>query len=262
MIHQQTVLNLAEKIISGCYSLRRHPLPPEDKLQNCKIIAHRGNFSPSATENTLEGFRKCHQLGVWAVEFDIRWTKDGVPVVHHDLSAQRVFGKDLILSELSFEKLKQEVPEIPSLEEVVRELGKKIHLMIEIKDMEGLSQEQIKKFKEVLSPLNPGEDYHIMSLGLEIFDRFPFDNEIKVGISFLNAKIVSPFVAERKWGAFTAPYFSLNQAMTDKHLKLNQKIGTGFIPNENILRREISKNVGWVFTNEAERLQKFLQSEK
>jgi glycerophosphoryl diester phosphodiesterase len=52
------------------------------------VFAHRGN-SAHAPENTLEAFRQAVALGVDGLEFDVRLTADGVPVVFHDPTVER-----------------------------------------------------------------------------------------------------------------------------------------------------------------------------
>ena len=47
------------------------------------IVAHRG-ASKAARENTLEAFRLARELGASMVELDVRRTRDGALVVHHD----------------------------------------------------------------------------------------------------------------------------------------------------------------------------------
>ena len=52
------------------------------------VIGHRGNRA-HAPENTLESFRQAVALGVDAVEFDLRVTRDGTLVVIHDETLDR-----------------------------------------------------------------------------------------------------------------------------------------------------------------------------
>jgi glycerophosphoryl diester phosphodiesterase len=52
------------------------------------VIAHRGN-SAHAPENTFEAYDQAIALGADALEFDIRLTRDGVPVVIHDPTLDR-----------------------------------------------------------------------------------------------------------------------------------------------------------------------------
>lgn len=53
------------------------------------IIAHRG-ASELAPENTIAAFRRAIKDGAEGVEFDVRLSKDGVPVVFHDADLRRV----------------------------------------------------------------------------------------------------------------------------------------------------------------------------
>lgn len=52
------------------------------------VIAHRGNRA-HAPENTLEAFRQAVAAGVDGIELDVRLTKDGHVVVHHDVRLDR-----------------------------------------------------------------------------------------------------------------------------------------------------------------------------
>ena len=52
------------------------------------VIGHRGNRA-HAPENTLESLRQAVALGVDAVEFDLRVSRDGVLVVMHDPTLER-----------------------------------------------------------------------------------------------------------------------------------------------------------------------------
>ena len=65
--------------------MSRNPLlDPERRL----VIAHRGN-QVGAPENTVDALRQAVDLGVDALEFDVRMTRDRVPVVIHDGTVDR-----------------------------------------------------------------------------------------------------------------------------------------------------------------------------
>ncbi len=68
------------------------------------IIAHRG-ASAVAPENTLAAFREALDVGADGVEFDVRLSKDGVPVVIHDETLLRTAGIDARVDELTAEQL-------------------------------------------------------------------------------------------------------------------------------------------------------------
>jgi len=52
------------------------------------VTGHRG-AKGHAPENTIAGLRKAHELGVVWVEFDVKLTSDGVPVLMHDDTLKR-----------------------------------------------------------------------------------------------------------------------------------------------------------------------------
>jgi glycerophosphoryl diester phosphodiesterase len=69
------------------------------------IIGHRG-ASAVAPENTMAAFREALAVGADGVEFDVRLTRDGVPVVIHDSTLRRTGGlpdrvADLTWAEIS-----------------------------------------------------------------------------------------------------------------------------------------------------------------
>ncbi len=55
----------------------------EDDSNDTRLIAHRG-YSAIAPENTMAAFQAAVDSGFDAIELDVNWTKDGVPVVIHD----------------------------------------------------------------------------------------------------------------------------------------------------------------------------------
>jgi len=69
------------------------------------IIGHRGART-NAPENTLAGLRRAHEEGATWVEFDVKLTRDGVPVLIHDETVDRTTDargavRDMTLAEIS-----------------------------------------------------------------------------------------------------------------------------------------------------------------
>ena len=82
------------------YLIMRGPKP-----QNVQIAAHRGGAA-LAPENTPAAFRNASRLGVKWIEFDIHRTSDGVLIVHHDDTVNRMtngagFVKDMTWEQIS-----------------------------------------------------------------------------------------------------------------------------------------------------------------
>lgn len=79
-----------------------HPLfDPGSRL----VIAHRGN-SAHAPENTIAALQSAVELGADAVEFDVRLTRDGVPVLLHDLTLDRTTSGQGRLSDLDMTQVR------------------------------------------------------------------------------------------------------------------------------------------------------------
>jgi glycerophosphoryl diester phosphodiesterase len=55
------------------------------------LYAHRG-AAAECPENTMPSFRRAVEIGIDAIETDVHMTRDGVPVVSHDPTAERMAG--------------------------------------------------------------------------------------------------------------------------------------------------------------------------
>jgi glycerophosphoryl diester phosphodiesterase len=70
------------------------------RMQTFTAVAHRGD-PYRFRENTLDSLRSALRRGADAVEFDVRLTRDGVPVLLHDGTLKRLWGHDRPLASLS-----------------------------------------------------------------------------------------------------------------------------------------------------------------
>lgn len=70
------------------------------------ILAHRG-ASKATPENTLASFKAAKTIGAKYVEFDVRLSKDNVPVVIHDDSVNRTSNGSGKVSELTLSELQK-----------------------------------------------------------------------------------------------------------------------------------------------------------
>ncbi len=108
-----------------------------------QIIGHRGARG-EAPENTLGGFTYLHNLGIRAVEFDVRQLIDGQLVVMHDDNFIRTAGTDYPLYACGRDNLAQfnqaqhfadwsQYEPTPKLEQVLAVLSGFEHIEVEIK---------------------------------------------------------------------------------------------------------------------------------
>ena len=236
--------------------------PTREALIDCKIISHRGEHdNRRVRENTLAAFTPAAEAGCWGLEFDVRWTQDLKPVVIHDTNTERVFGLDLVVSQLSLAQLQQLVPEIPTLEQVVDQFGGRQHLMVELKGDElGAYSARAECLRETFSALEATTDYHFLALQTELFDLVGFaGTKACVPVAELNVAELGRIARERDYGGVCAQYLLLNSAVISRHQHLGQQVGSGFAASKYGLFREINRGVDWVFSNHAIRLEAIRQ---
>lgn len=102
-----------------------------------KIIGHRG-AAGLALENTLESIQTALNYPLYAVEMDVRRTKDGALVLLHDNHTRRVADRTIYTGETTLKELRRlklkNGERIPTLEEALQLVGGKIPIMLDIKD--------------------------------------------------------------------------------------------------------------------------------
>ncbi len=72
-----------------------------------KLIAHRGGVVDSEhIENNLSGIAEAVQRGYWMLEVDIRESKDGHLVVHHDADFRRFYGDERRVADMTWDEIR------------------------------------------------------------------------------------------------------------------------------------------------------------
>lgn len=69
-----------------------------------RFVSHRG-FRPLAPDNSLPAFRYAGLLGQWAIETDVRLTRDGRVVCCHNDSLEKYCNTDVKISEITYSDL-------------------------------------------------------------------------------------------------------------------------------------------------------------
>jgi len=249
-------------LINLSFMLIPRPQPTREALSDCKIISHRGEHdNRSVCENTLAAFSAPAEAGCWGLEFDVRWTRDLQPVVFHDTNTKRVFGIDLVVSQVNLAQLQQLVPQIPTLEQVVERFGGRQHLMVELKrDELGAYATRAECLREIFSALEAGRDYHFLALQPELFELVGFAGaKACVVVAELNIGELGRVALERGYGGVCAQYMLLNNKVISRHQGHGQQVGSGFAASKYGLFREINRGVDWVFSNHALKLEAIRQ---
>lgn len=77
-----------------------------DNNYKIKLIAHRGGVVDSITpENSREALLKAAEENYWMIEVDIRLTKDGVLITHHDKDLRRYFNVDKDVVDMTWDEI-------------------------------------------------------------------------------------------------------------------------------------------------------------
>ena len=248
---------LAQRLTDIWFLLVPRRRPSLQALLDCKIISHRGEHdNRQVRENTMAAFARIAAAGGWGIEFDVRWTRDLQPVVIHDPSTVRVFDIDLEVAAVSLQELRQQVPEIPTLEEVVSRFGGNIHLMVELKrDELGSVASRANRLREIFATLDAADDYHFLALQFDLFKLVEFaGHQACLAVAEINVGAFSRQVLSSDLAGLCGQYLLINQALLQRHHRQGQKLGTGFIESRFSLYRELNRGVDWIFTNHALKL--------
>ena len=110
-----------------------------------RYIAHRGLFDNiSVPENSLSAFLRAIEQG-YAIELDVRLTRDDVLVVFHDDSLERMCGAEKMVCELTYEELRAyslsgTAEHVPTFKEVLRAVAGAVPVLVEIKAGSGYKE--------------------------------------------------------------------------------------------------------------------------
>ncbi len=133
-----------------------YPQVAASQNRTVQLFAHRGGAF-EFDENTMSAFEGSYNSGLRGFETDVRITKDGVLVIFHDASLERMTGKkgsieEMTWAELSSVRTKKGNP-IPTVDEVIDFFADKtgIYLEFEMKtDEKNYPREKLEKYCDQL----------------------------------------------------------------------------------------------------------------
>lgn len=135
-----------------------------------RAIAHRG-YPVKYPENTLSSFEAAYKLGFTYIELDVHLSKDGVPVIMHDTTIDRMSNGSGLLKDYTLKELKQfrigETEDIPTLEEALLFAKDKIKVGVELKQEGDLYPGLEEAVLQVIRDTEMGDQVYINS-----FDHF------------------------------------------------------------------------------------------
>jgi len=188
------------------------------------IISHRGKIDLGSPENVLIGIQEAIELGVDMVEFDVRRTKDGVLVCHHDA----IIGNKRV-SDLSFNDLRKLQSSICKLDDVINICKNKVGVNLEIKEL-GFEVEIVEKltanfnYEEIfVTSFSPLVIRKIKSLDSKIIAGLLIGDAINLQVFF---KIIKEaiFMTEFYYSKadFISPYYKIYEMGLMKKFENNR----------------------------------------
>jgi glycerophosphoryl diester phosphodiesterase len=139
-----------------------------------KIIAHRG-YSASYPENTPEGWAAAYANGAFAIEADVRLSRDGICICAHDPDLNRLFGRPERPEDLSFEALlalrNDAGGRIVALAEVLRHAAEGRAVLLDIKDETSTALDAI--WLDIVETV-PAPNRHLVIAGCHTLDAVHF----------------------------------------------------------------------------------------
>lgn len=112
---------------------------PDTELFKHKYFAHRGlhDNAGDAPENSMAAFRRAVEAG-YGMELDVHVTSDGIPVIFHDFTLERICGvkgriEDYTYAQLRNFTLCDSQERIPKLKELLAMVHGRVPLIVEIK---------------------------------------------------------------------------------------------------------------------------------
>jgi glycerophosphoryl diester phosphodiesterase len=254
---EQVFLAGADHIVAR----RRQRPPSARRMAAARLVAHRGIYDNRRIfENTLDAFEAFDRAGGWGIELDVRWTRDAVPVVCHDPDGRRLFGVPLQIADMDLDSLQRRLPLVPTLESVVTLFGGRRHLMVEIKSLFQDDPVQSRdRLQHCLDRLQPGRDYHLLSLDVRLLDRLAFTpSKACLPIARATPRPAAQAAVSRAWGGIAGHYALIRRPHIEALHQRGLRVGTGFVNSVNCLRREVIRGADWLFSDRALALQRIL----
>ncbi|HKR11985.1 MAG TPA: glycerophosphodiester phosphodiesterase family protein [Pyrinomonadaceae bacterium] len=174
------------------------------------IIAHRG-ASAVAPENTTAAFKAAIAAGADGIEFDVRLSRDGVPVVIHDDTLRRTHGLRRRVGDMTLNELNK--VDVPSVEQLIELFASnKLILYLEMKDTQIELAEACCRLVE---------EYRLKDrVVFECFEHAALEVVRNIDSSLQTAALFQPpssFILKRAQ-AVGASELALHHRLTSKHL--------------------------------------------
>ncbi|WNF37898.1 glycerophosphoryl diester phosphodiesterase membrane domain-containing protein [Bacillaceae bacterium IKA-2] len=233
---------------------------------NVQVAAHRGD-PQNAPENSLSGIRSAIEKRVDAVEIDVMLTKDGVVILNHDATLQRVAGIATKVNEMTYEEVSKvdlvyRFPDkfigekIPTLDEVLEEIKEEnIILIIDLKPADS-SGELANRVVDLIEKHEIESRTYVQAFDnnslQEVRNR---NSEIKIGqILYVSAGSLADLDVD----FYTIRQTMLSERFIKNARKQNREVWVWTVNIERNMREVLKYDIDGIITNYPEKVQSML----
>ncbi|MEK3726148.1 glycerophosphodiester phosphodiesterase [Paenibacillus sp. FSL H8-0034] len=152
-------------------------------------IAHKG-YPAKYNENTLASFQAACDLSFSQLELDVHLSKDGVPVLMHDATLDRLTNGTGYIKNYTVQELKQFLvggtETIPTLEEALLLVKNKMVVNIDLKQMGNFYKGIEQAILDVIHKTDMMDQVYLLSLDhFALMNLRKLSKDIELGVSFV-----------------------------------------------------------------------------
>jgi len=213
------------------------------------IMGHRG-AAALEPENTLRSIERAMEIGVDAVEIDVRLSRDRKLVVIHDSTVDRTTNGKGPVGNYALDDLKNldagKGQTIPTLQEVMDLTGNKVRLVIELKE-EGTE----KKVVELVKRNKLEDSVYVISFWHELVKTIKgIDSCIKTGVLLVGCPVDTCVATQASAEALVMKYSFVNGYFVEIAHKEGLKVFVWNIDDRHLLKPYVDMGVDGIGSND------------
>jgi len=213
------------------------------------IMGHRG-AAALEPENTLRSIERAMEIGVDAVEIDVRLSKDRELVVIHDSTVDRTTNGSGPVSGYLLDDLKKldagEGQTIPTLQEVMELIGHKVKLVIELKE-----EETERMVVELIKRNNLDDNVYVISFWHELVKAVKvIESCIKTGVLLVGCPVDTCVASQASADALVMKYNFVNRHFVEMVHKDGLKVFVWNIDDRHLLKPYVDMGVDGIGSND------------
>ena len=214
------------------------------------IIIGHGGAAALEPENTLLSIERAMETGVDAVEIDVHLSKDKEIIVIHDATVDRTTDGTGPVCSFSIDELKKfdagKGQRIPTLQEVVDFIGKKIKLVIELKE-----EDTLESVFNIIKRNNIHNDVYVISFWHRLIKTIKeMDSRIKTGVLLVGCPVDTCVATHASADALVMNYSFIDPKFVQTAHRENLKVFIWNIDERNLIKPYVDMGVDGIGTND------------